>query len=75
MFCKRLLRRYARNSRFDSNCRDTSMIGMPTATGNTATAGTPHCLKPKEMNFKLAGHDPYKAHFKVYVSAKKPSAV
>ncbi len=33
------------------------------------------CLKSKEINFKLAEHDPYKAHFKVYVSAKNPSAV
>ncbi len=34
-----------------------------------------HCPKSKGMNFKLAEHDPYKAHFKVCVSAKNPSAV
>ena len=44
--------------------------------GEPATKRTRlHCLKSKEINFKLAEHDPYKAHFKVYVSAKKPSAV
>jgi hypothetical protein len=34
-----------------------------------------HCPKSKGMNFKLAEHDPCKAHFKVCVCAKNPSAV